>query len=158
MPEMQVVIFGVNNEFCAAESSQVKEIVQYQELVQKPRMPKFIDGYISLRGNDVPIIDLNKRFELGETNITPNTTIIITIIKDSHIGFIVNDVSEIINLTDEDIESPPDLIVRADNTYLQCIGKKGDKIISVISLQKILNDKEIKRLTTKKSKKEKTAE
>jgi len=61
-----------------------------------PRMPRFIDGVINLRGKVVPVVNLNKRFKLGTWKSAKKTKIIITDIEDKLIGFVVNDVYEII--------------------------------------------------------------
>lgn len=150
MSEMQIVVFSLNNETCGVESSQVQEIIKYQETARVPRMPKFIEGLISLRGKVVPVVNLNARFDMGKTEITKKTKIIITKLKEGYIGFIVNDVSEIIKLVEEEMELPPEIVKEAGNTFLKSIGKKGDKIISVFNLERILTDNEIKNLGKKK--------
>ena len=61
-------------------------------------------------------------------------------------GFIVNDVSEIVKFTDNDIEPAPGVICGEANTFLSKVGKKGDQLVSIIDLEKILNDNEVKKL------------
>ena len=152
MAELQVVVFSLNNEFCGVDTSQVQEIVKYQEVTKVPRMPKFIEGLINLRGKVVPVINLNTRFELGKSDITKKTKIIITNLNNSPVGFIVNDVSEIIKLLDEDTEVPPELIQKAGNEYLRSVGKKDGKLISILNFDRILTDTEIKKISGKKFK------
>jgi len=65
MEGMQIVVFSLNDEICGVDTSQVKEIVKYEEVSKMPRMPRFIDGVINLRGKVVPVVNLNKRFKLG---------------------------------------------------------------------------------------------
>jgi NarL family two-component system sensor histidine kinase LiaS len=61
-------------------------------------MPKFVDGIINLRGNVVPVINLNKKFDFGSTELTKKSKIIISQKKDIYIGIVVDGVSEIIKL------------------------------------------------------------
>jgi len=150
MGEMQTVIFSLNDELFGVDTSQVQEIVKYQEIVKVPQMPDFVDGLLNLRGKVVPVVNLNKRFELGETDIGKKTKIIITKIDENLAGFIVNDVSEIIKLSEEDIEMPPEIIHKTGNSYLQGVGKKDGKLISILDLSRILNVNEAKSLFDKK--------
>ena len=71
---------------------------------------------------------------------------IITQIEGRLIGFMVNDVYEIIRLSSEDIEDTPELIKKVYNDYLKCVGKKGQKLISILDLGIILTDSELEEL------------
>ncbi|GAE90219.1 chemotaxis protein CheW [Acetivibrio straminisolvens] len=150
MEGMQIVVFSLNDEVCGVDSSQVKEIVKYEEVSKMPRMPRFIDGVINLRGKVVPIVNLNKRFRLGDMEVGKKTKIIITDIEDKLIGFVVNDVFEIIRLSADDIEPTPEIIKKVYNDYLKCVGKKDDKLISILDLSVILTDSEIGELEENK--------
>ena len=149
MSELQTVVFSLNGQFYGAEASQVFQIIRYQEVTKVPRMPKFIEGIINYRGSVLPIINLNKRFELGELDINKKTKILVTKLGDKQAGFIVNDVTEILKLSDEDIEPTPSLLYGESNSFLTKVGKKGDMLVSIIDLEKILKDNEIKRLNVK---------
>lgn len=146
MGDLQIVVFSLNKELCGADTAQVHEIIKYQEITKVPKMPKFIDGMVNMRGKVVPVINLNSRFELGETEITKKTKIIFTKVNESSVGFIVNDVFEILKLAEKDIEATPDLIVKAGNAYLKNVGKKDGQLIYILDLNSILNEKEIKEL------------
>lgn len=146
MDGIQLVVFTLNDEICGVETTQVKEIVKYESTTKMPNMPKFIDGVISLRGAVVPVVNLNKRFGLGNTEITKKTKIIINDLEGKLIGFIVNDVSEITKLPAQDIEDTPEIIKKIDNSYLKNVGKKGEELISILDLSTILTDTEIKSL------------
>ena len=65
-------------------------------------------------------MNLNSRFRIGDSNITKKTKVIITDIESKLIGFVVNDVYEIIRLSQEDIEETPDIIKKVYNDYLMC--------------------------------------
>ncbi|WP_010252513.1 chemotaxis protein CheW [Acetivibrio cellulolyticus] len=142
----KIVVFTLNNEVCGVDTIQVREIVKYEEITKLPKMPQFIAGVISLRGTVVPVVNLNQRFELGDSEITKKTKIIITDLEGKLIGFIVNDVLEIIKLSAENIESTPEIIRKIDNSYLKNVGKNGDNLISILDLSTILTDTEIRNL------------
>ena len=95
MNELQVVVFRLNGQLFGAETSQVFQIIKYQQANKIPRMPRFIEGIINYRGEVLPVIDLNRRFELGDSEINKKTKIIVSNIEGKLTGFIVNDVVEI---------------------------------------------------------------
>ncbi|HEY9061601.1 MAG TPA: chemotaxis protein CheW [Pseudobacteroides sp.] len=143
MDDIQVVLFKLNEIACGADSSQVQEIVKHQEVSRVPNMPRFIEGIINLRGKVVPIVNLNRRFDLGETPITKKTKIIITRINDSYIGYIVNEVSEITKFKSDNLELPSEVLRKINNTYIKCVGIKEEKIIIILDLSAILTDSEL---------------
>lgn len=149
MSELQVVVFSLNGQLFGAEASQVFQIIKYKEATKVPRMPKFIEGILNYRDSVLPIINLARRFDMGELEITKKTKILVTKMEDKLAGFIVNDVTELMKFTDEDIEAAPLMINSEVGAYLKKIGKKDGKLISIIDLDKVLNDSEIKRLSVK---------
>lgn len=147
MSELQVVVFSLNGQLFGAEASQVFQIIKYQETAKVPKMPRFLEGILNYRDSVLPVINLARRFEMGELEITKKAKILVTKIEDKLAGFIVNDVTEIMKFADEDIESAPLIMSSEVGAYLKKVAKKDDKLISIIDLEKVLNDKEIKRLS-----------
>lgn len=152
MSELQTVVFDLNGQLFGAEASQVFQIIRYQEATKVPRMPRFIEGIINYRGSVLPVINLARRFDIGEIEVTKKTKILVTKLDEKFAGFIVNDVSEIIKFTDEDIEPAPLIINSEAGAYLKKVGKKDGKLISIIDLENVLNKNEIKRLSIKEPK------
>ena len=150
MFELQTVIFRLNDQLCGVDASQVSEIRKYQNVARMPKLPKFVKGIINLRGLVVPVVDLNERFEIGETEIKKETKIIITQVKNKYVGFIVNDVFEISKFTDEDLELPPETIYQSGNSYVKHIAKEDNKLITILDMEKVLTDNEVKRISNKK--------
>lgn len=149
MEELQIVVFALNNEMCGVDTMQVKEIVKYQDVTKAPQMPDFVEGLINLRGHVIPVINLNRRFGLCESPVDNRTKIIITEIEAQLIGFIVDEVREIIKLRQDDVESAPDILSKAGNTYIKGIAKKENQLISVLDLTKVLHGSEVNMLKDK---------
>jgi len=143
MADTQVVIFTLNNELCSVEASIVFKIEKYSEVSTIPQMPDYIKGLYNLRGRVVPVVDLNKKFSLGDSEITKKTKIIITEKDGQLFGFMVNNVLEIINLKDDAIDKS-DAIIKVNNKkYLKGIGKKDETLFSIIDLHEVLHDGEV---------------
>lgn len=147
MSELQVVVFSLNGQLFGAEASQVFQIIRYKETTKIPKMPEFIEGILNYRDTVLPVVNLTRRFGMGEMEITKKAKILVTKMEDKLVGFIVNDVTEIMKFTDEEIELTPLLMNSEASAYLKKVGKKNDKLISIIDLEKVLNDNEIKRLS-----------
>lgn len=147
MADIQVVIFTLNNELCSIEASNVFKIEKYSGVSLVPQMPDYIKGLYDLRGRVVPIVDLNKRFHMGDSEITKKTKIIITEKDGQLLGFMVNNVLEIISLNENSIDKS-DAILRVNNKkYIVGVGKKNDKLFSIIDLNEVLHDEEVEQVT-----------
>ncbi len=143
MADTQVVIFTLNNELCSVEASMVFKIEKYSEVSTIPQMPDYIKGLYNLRGSVVPVVDLNKKFSMGDSEITKKTKIIITEKDGQLFGFMVNNVLEIINLKDDSIDKS-DAIIKVNNKkYIKGVGKKDEKLFSIIDLNEVLREAEI---------------
>ncbi|HEM55171.1 MAG TPA: purine-binding chemotaxis protein CheW, partial [Thermodesulfobium narugense] len=94
--EIQLVVFKLANEFYGIEISSVQEIIKIQDITRVPKAPDFVEGVINLRGKIVPIVDLRKRFELGQTERTKDTRVIVVETSGNIVGFIVDLVTEIL--------------------------------------------------------------
>jgi purine-binding chemotaxis protein CheW len=143
MADLQVVIFALNNELCGVSTSIVHKIEKFGEVAHIPGMPDYIEGLFNLRGRVVPVVSLNKRFGMGDTEINKKTKIIITE-KDSQLyGFVVNNVIEIIGLDNESIDTSDSILHLNSRSYLRGVGKKDGKLFSIIDLNCILDEAEI---------------
>lgn len=148
MADLQVIVFDLINELCGVETTQVSEIVKYQEVTGVPEMPEFIEGIINLRGHVVPIINLNRRFHLGEPNSDNSTKIIITSIEGQQIGFVVDNVIEIVRLVPEDMEDTPALIKKWGKKYVKYVAKIKDRLVNVLDMASILTEEEMEHITS----------
>ncbi|MGE5615021.1 MAG: chemotaxis protein CheW [Bacillota bacterium] len=146
MSELQAVLFDLNGQLYGAEASQVFQIIRYKEPEKVPRMPKFIEGILNFRDSILPVISLVKRFNLGESAITKKTKILVTRLEDSYIGFIVNDVTEIVEFSADEVDPVPAVEKTGVSAYLKKVGKKNDKMIFIVDLENVLDENEIKRL------------
>lgn len=142
MAEKQYVIFRLGKEEYGVEIVNVKEICEYKESVKVPNTPKFVDGIINLRGDITPIINLKKRFHLDEGDINSDTRIIVINIQNRQVGFIVDEASQVLRISEEDIEPAPDLVAGVDRKYIIGVGKLADRIILLLDLEYILSEDE----------------
>lgn len=148
MSELQAVVFSLNGQLFGADASQVLQLVKYHDVAKPSRMPDFIEGIMDYQGAGLPLISLVRRFGLGETEITKKTKILVTKRNESYAGFIVNDVTQILKFNDEDIESAPSSMGGSVESYIKKVCKKEDRLIPIIDMEKVLNDDEMKKLSS----------
>lgn len=142
MASRQLVIFSINGEDFGIDINQVNSIEKMMEIFQVPNTPNFIEGLINLRGKVYTVLNLRKRFNLPARDFDDNTKIIIVNIDTSMIGFIVDEVKEIITFDDADLEATPDIIKGVNRRFLSGVAKKGEKIVLILDLSQVLSAEE----------------
>ena len=143
MAENQYVVFNLNKEEFGIDIMNVKEITPYQESINIPNAPDFIEGIINYRGNVIPIINLKKRFNLDNLEVTKDTRIIVINLDDKEIGFVVDEASQTIRIDDEQIDPAPDIISEVDRRFITGVGKiSEDRLLILLNLHNVLTDKE----------------
>ncbi len=142
MAENQYVVFKLDEEEFGIDIMNVKEIIPYQESMQVPNTPDFIEGIINYRGNVIPIINLKRRFKLGTQEITKDTRIIVITLENKEIGFIVDEASQTLRLEENQIDPAPDIISGVDRKYIIGVGKLDDRLLILLDLEMVLTDEE----------------
>jgi len=137
------VVFKMNNEHYGIDIANVKSIERIQSFTRVPNSPIYVKGVINLRGEVVPIIDLRLRFQLPYKELDSNSRIIIVFVNDIEIGLLVDSSSEVIEISPQDIDNPPTIKDSSTEGFIKGIGKKDEKLIILIDLEKVIGLKEI---------------
>lgn len=139
MASRQLLIFKLNNIDFGVDISLIDSIITPKETVKLPNTPDFIEGLLSLRGKVYTIFNLRKKFNFPTQEITDSTKIVIVSVNSMMIGFITDEVSEIIRVENEDIETDSQTMVNLNKKYLSGIAKLGEKIILILELSQTLS-------------------
>lgn len=132
--------FSLGTEFYGIDIIHVTEIVGIQPITVVPDLPHFIKGIINLRGRIIPVIDIRLKFNKEVVSYNDRTCIIVIEVNEQSIGIIVDAVSEVINITDEQIVPPPPSTNTSNNKYIKSIGKTDELVILMIDCHKIFTD------------------
>jgi purine-binding chemotaxis protein CheW len=138
--ESKIIVFQLGAEAYGIPITQVKEIIKIESITKLPNIPKYIQGVINTRGKVHIIYNFRVKFNMDEKPIDDNVKIVVTNYKS--IGFIVDEVSEIITVNDEDIENTASIDSLMDKKYISGIVKLNDRIIIGINIEKVLNENE----------------
>jgi len=141
------ITFRLDNEDYGLYILSVKEIIGLIKTTKVPRTPDFVRGVINLRGKVHPVIDLRKRFGLEPKEDDDRTPIIIVEVHQDDntqfIGIVVDSVSEVINLSKEDIENTPTFGVDLETDFILGLAKVNKKVITLLDIDKILTSKQL---------------
>jgi purine-binding chemotaxis protein CheW len=138
--------FSLGNEFYGLEICFVTEIIGIQPVTEVPEVPEYVRGIINLRGKIIPVMDVRLRFKKPFREYNDRTCVVVVEIRDVSVGLIVDSVSEVLSIRDEDIVSPQELKA-AQNRYIKGIGKVGADIKLLLDCDRLLNDEEIETLS-----------
>lgn len=109
----QFLIFALGEEEYGVPIRSVDEVVRVPDTVTRvPKAPRFIKGVMNLRGRAVPLIDQRLRFEVGDTDPIARQRAVIMVIDGIHVGFVVDRVSETLEIPLEDLLPAPDISER----------------------------------------------
>jgi len=128
----------------------VKEIIGMMPITSVPRTPDFVKGIVNLRGKVIPVLDLRLRFGMAPMDYTDRTCIIVVELdKDGEtimVGIVVDAVSEVLNIKEEEIEETPAFGARIETSYIMGMAKvdKGVKIL--LDIDRVLSDDEVNAL------------
>jgi len=145
--ELQLVVFNIGDEEFGVVINQVREIVRLVEITRMPKAPKFIEGVVNLRGQIVSVMDLAKRLDIPSKPRDEDTRIIVIEIENNTVGMIVDSVSEVLRLPQENIEEVPALIeTEVPEHYIRGVGKLKDRLLVLLDLDKVLTYEELKNI------------
>ena len=143
----QYLTFVVGGETFALPITCIKEIIEYRQPTDVPMMPAFMRGVINLRGHVVPVIDLAARFERPLADVTRRSCIVIVELLQEEalhdIGIVVDAVSAVIGIADEQIEPPPSFGTRLRPDFISGMGKVAGQFVIVLAIDKVLSVQEL---------------
>jgi len=145
--QMQYLTFLLANEEYAISILKVKEIIEYDTVTTVPKTPKWVRGVINLRGAVMPVVDLAVKFGLEQKPVTKTTCIVIVETQfesqNITIGILADAVSQVIDLTAEDMQTVPEFGTRVKVDYLVGMAQLGKKFALVLDVDKVLSTDEL---------------
>ncbi|MDP4097521.1 chemotaxis protein CheW [Paenibacillus sp. P96] len=145
--EIKVIVFKLGEEEYGVEVDKVQSIERMVPITRVPKTFTFVKGVFNLRGVVIPAIDLRGRFGLEETEYTDQTRIIIVSVNDMQVGFIVDSANDVIDLSSDTIETPPEVVGGIKAKYLRGVAKiNEERLLIMLNLSEVLNKGEIVQL------------
>lgn len=139
----EFLTFMLAGEEYAIDILKVQEIRGYERPTPMANAPSFLKGVINLRGNIVPIIDLRIKFNLSSVEYNDQTVVIVLNIASRTIGVVVDAVSDVTNLSPEQIKPAPELGSVFDVQYLMGLGAVEDSMLILLDIEKLMTSQEM---------------
>ncbi len=141
--EGKYLTFVLGNEEYGIEILRVREIIGLMEITTVPQTPDYMKGVINLRGKVIPVIDLRLKFSMQEEDHTQETCVIVVEVNSTSIGLIVDSVSEVSDISSEEIEEAPSFGQSIDTDFITGLGKVKDKVIIMLDIGVVLSAEEL---------------
>ncbi|MBP1773708.1 MAG: CheW protein [Holophagaceae bacterium] len=145
VPSGQLVTFTLDGVEFGLDIDRVQEITHRTDVTPVPGSPSFILGVINLRGLIIPVMDSRIRFHLAPQETTPKTRIIVLRLASGPTGLQVDSVAEVVRLEDHTIRETPPLVAGIRAEYLAGMVTVGNRLITLIHLEKLLDSSELSR-------------
>jgi len=139
--------FKLGQEEYGIEILKVQEIIKMMDITKVPKTPEFILGVINLRGKVIPVVDLRLKFVMNSIAKTEKTCVIVVQVArgDGKIimGASVDEVSEVMEISADQIEPAPEFGVSVDTAFILGMGKVGKKVVILMDVDKVLSSGDI---------------
>ncbi|WP_137938526.1 chemotaxis protein CheW [Chitinivorax sp. B] len=139
----EFLTFSLGNEEYAVDILKVQEIRGYDKVTQIANSPAFIKGVINLRGSIVPIVDLRIKFGISEPIYDQFTVVIILNIAQRVVGVVVDSVSDVVSLQNDQIRSAPDFGAVLDTRYIVGLCTIEDRMIIVTDIEQLMSSEDM---------------
>lgn len=134
---IQFIAFKIGNEEYGVDIMAVREIKGWIPATRLPNAPHYVRGVINLRGLMVPIFDLRARFGGGETEITRTHVVIIVKVEERVFGVLVDGVSDILTITEDQIKPAPEMDRTIDSGYLRGLVTINERMVALLILDRL---------------------
>ncbi|MEO9864962.1 MAG: chemotaxis protein CheW [Yoonia sp.] len=128
--------------FCI-EIDRIREIRRWEPITMLPHSPNYVLGVVNLRGAVIPIVDLAIKLGFDPISPTKRNVIIITSFETKMVGFLVDAVSEILTVTNEDIKEAPKMNSGTINHLVRGVITNGDDMTRIVDIDVLLAHQEV---------------
>lgn len=140
MKELQTVVFSLNGQMFGADAAQIYHIVNYRDARDVQDMPDYVEGTIEAQGITIPVVNLGKRLGLSGSEAASNAKVLIVKDDDRQTGFLVDEVKEILHLTEDNLVPLPTMLQNMADDCLANVIMKDDLLFSMVNLKKVYCD------------------
>lgn len=139
----EYLTFVLGDEQYGIEILKVQEIRGYDAVTQIANTPAFIKGVVNLRGKIVPIVDLRIKFNLGKVDYDEFTVVIILNLAGRIVGIVVDGVSDVKALKDEQLREVPSLVTNIDTKYIVGLATVEEHMLILVDIEKLMSSQEM---------------
>ncbi len=135
---LQLVTFKLDKAEYGIDILRVQEIIRIMAITKVPNSPEHVEGVINLRGRVIPVVSLRKMLFLPDTEKDNKTRVIVVELSDKTVGFIVDEVNEVLRIPRSITEPPPEITAGIDTDYIISVGKLEDRLLILLNIEKLI--------------------
>lgn len=139
----QYLTFLLAEQEYGLELFKIQEICGYAPITPIPNLPPHVRGVMNLRGTVLPVIDLRMKFRLPTVEYNKFTVIVIAKVKEKTVGLLVDAVSDVLQVTPEQIRDAPDFGTSVDTKFIRGVFQTRDHLAVALNLEKLLTESEL---------------
>lgn len=145
--EGKYLAFTLDREDYGIRILKVREIIGMMPITTVPQTPDFVLGVINLRGKVIPVVDLRVRFGMQPSAHNDRTCIVVVEFAQGSgaipMGIVVDSVSEVFHIKENDIESTPSFGVQINTDFILGMAKIGDSIKILLDIDRVLSARDL---------------
>lgn len=135
---LELLLFQLDsNQWYGINVFKVREILHSIPLTKVPGSHQVIRGISHIRGNTIPIYDLNQAIG-GRPSDLDKALVVLTEYNQMTQGFLVTSVIKIVNTTWSEIHPPP--AGTGNNCYLTAVTEVDKTLVEIIDVEKVLQE------------------
>ncbi|GJL63196.1 MAG: chemotaxis protein CheW [Nitrospirales bacterium] len=130
--------FTINGWCFGVDVCEVQEVHHSQVMTNVPLASDVIRGLMNLRGQVVTVLDLRRRLALdGSSFDRPPMNVVMQIDREL-MSFLVEEIGEVIEVADEEIESPPSTIDQRIRMFLSGMVRCNSQLVLILDVKKTM--------------------
>jgi purine-binding chemotaxis protein CheW len=134
----QFITFRSGEQEFGADIMVIREIRGWTETTTLPHAPAYVRGVINLRGVVLPVIDLKARLGREPTEANPKHVIVVVEAADRTIGILVDAVSDILTVTESDLQPTPELARDTGTAFVEGIAVLDARMVTILSMDRLI--------------------
>ncbi len=136
--DLELLTFRVADQEYSLDIMSVREIRGWTRTTPMPHAPDFMRGVINLRGTVLPVMDLARRLNLPSQETNDRNVIIVVKLHGTLTGLLVDAVSDIVAITEDDLQPPPELSSDPHMSVVRALTVIDDRMIRVLDLAAVV--------------------
>ncbi len=134
--QSELIAFTIDGETYGVDIHLVREIRAWTGVTPMPNTAPFVRGVMNLRGAVIPIVDMRARFGRDMTEPTPTHVVVVIAIESKWVGLLVDAVSDIVSVREEQIQPAPDTAGEA--ALFRGVAALDDQMLALIDIERLL--------------------
>jgi purine-binding chemotaxis protein CheW len=138
MSKQQFCTFYLNDQCYGFDVLKVQEIVRSQPLTRVPLAHPMVRGLINLRGQIVTAIDLKECLGLPPSETSHEGINVVLHTDDGAVSLMVDEVGDVLELGDEQFETPPNTLLGPARKFILGVFKLTDQLLIILDPEQIV--------------------